>query len=350
MSMSSTSDLRTSESLRDHLLNERNAMAGYGLDLGLTVPPQLLEALSNIGTQSLSGLNGTDREKGEVPDGKGVEDPRAVVSSRYRPDEVQTLASIHRVLADIVAPATPRTVLLLANEELNRGFWSFLGPMQLIRHMMIVAILSLVGLILTSLSPQVNSESINAGIFESSGITLLLNLLLLLSAAGLGGCFAGLFQANRYIANGSFDPRYESSYWIRIVLGLMAGIILAQLISFDLKGGQVLIKPTLATLGGFSAALVYRVLTRLVETVESLIRGDPREMMAAMEQAANARVKEQLSESRLTLASKITRIQQKIGTGASTDETGLELDRILNELIPDEGRLLTTDSTQGTPK
>jgi hypothetical protein len=37
--------------------------------------------------------------------------------------------------------------------------------------------------------------------------------------AGLGACFAALFLANRYIAEGTFDPKYESSYWIRFILG-----------------------------------------------------------------------------------------------------------------------------------
>ena len=338
MSISSPSDARKVESIRDYLMQECNAMAKYALDSGLKVPSQLLEALSNIATQSPQEPPSQASADFEGSFGEGVERPQSAVSPRYPPQEVQKLASIHGRLAVIVAPATPQTVLLLATEKLNKSFLSFLGPVELIRRMMVVAILSLLGLIATSLSSQVNSQTINLSIFENSGWSLLLNLLLLLSAAGLGACFAGLFQANRYIANGSFDPRYESSYWIRLVLGLMAGIILAELIPFDAEGGQALLKPTLATLGGFSAALVYRVLSRLVETVESFIRGDPREMAAASEQAANARVTGQLAEYRLNLAGKVTKLQQRIGSDASPEEVRQELDRMLNELIPDEGR------------
>ena len=118
---------------------------------------------------------------------------------------------------------------------------------------------------------------------------------------GLGACFAGLFQANRYIANNTFDPKFESSYWIRIVLGLMAGIILAELIPLNLlsesgtsgseSGGSSSIaalgKPVLALLGGFSAAAVYRIIARIVDALESLVRGDTKDAMAARDQVNN---------------------------------------------------------------
>lgn len=48
-----------------------------------------------------------------------------------------------------------------------------------------------------------------------------------LAAAGLGVSFAALYKANTFIANGTFDPTYHASYWIRFFLGLIAGLILA---------------------------------------------------------------------------------------------------------------------------
>jgi hypothetical protein len=174
-----------------------------------------------------------------------------------------------------------------------------------------------------------------------------LNLSFLLAAAGLGACFAGLFQANRYIANSTFDPKYESSYWIRIVLGLMAGMILSELIPLDIFGGggaensgsgvttstQALGKPVLALLGGFSAAAVYRIIARIIDALESLVWGDGKETTAAQEQAARAQFESQLTQNRLSLASNLTKIQQKLGSGASPEELKQELDKIMNNLI-----------------
>ncbi len=90
--------------------------------------------------------------------------------------------------------------------------------------MVAAAIIYLICFIVISLSPYVNTASLAKGIFASSGLVLLLNLIFLLTAAGLGACFTALFQANRYIADGTFDSKYESSYWIRFVPGLMAGM------------------------------------------------------------------------------------------------------------------------------
>jgi hypothetical protein len=183
---------------------------------------------------------------------------------------------------------------------------------------------------------------------------LLFNLLFLLSAAGLGACFAGLFLANRYIANNTFDPKYEASYWIRIVLGLMAGIILAELIPLDLLGGtgslaaasgtgaehttasavNTLGKPVLALLGGFSAAAVYRVISKIVDALESLVRGDNRENAAVLDQATKAQYQSQLAAQRLTLAANLTGIQQKIDRTGDSEELKRELDRVVSGLLP----------------
>ena len=74
------------------------------------------------------------------------------------------------------------------------------------------------------MSDQVNTANIGQEWLVLSGHVLLYNLLFLIAAAGLGASFQALFQANRYVVAGTFDPKYESSYWIRFVLGLIAGL------------------------------------------------------------------------------------------------------------------------------
>ena len=65
---------------------------------------------------------------------------------------------------------------------------------------------------------------------------------------------------------------------MRFIHGLIAGIVLPELI--PVQGDQALSRPLLALLGGFSASVVYRLLSRLVDTLESLFQGDPREFLA----------------------------------------------------------------------
>lgn len=312
------------------MLSECSAMAKYALASGLKVPPGLMQTLNDLTDQFQLDADdlASSESKGQEGSSNGV---------KPKNHTVNRLTQIHSRLAEILAPSSPRTVLLLENESRSSGLWGFIGPVGLIRRMMVLAILFLAAFIALGVSPSVNAASISRGIFESAGVILLLNLLFLLSAAGLGACFAALFQANRYIANNTFDPKFEASYWIRVVLGLMAGIILAELIPLDFFGSgtvQSLGKPVLALLGGFSAAAVYRIISKIVDALESLVRGDGREIAASQGQAIKAQYESQINEHRLNLAASLTRIQQKFGSTNDPEEMKRELDKVLNDLIP----------------
>jgi len=192
--------------------------------------------------------------------------------------ESHEILNLHKCLSLKVAPARPKTISLLYKEAQKNKWLAFLGPVGLVRRLMVTTLLSLVGFILISLSPHVNNASVSKGILADHGIELLLNLMFFLSAAALGACFSNLFQANKYIVNGTYDPKYESSYWIRFVLGLIAGLMMAVLIPASLEmqqspGVGFLTVPILAMLGGFSAALFYRILNRAVTTVDTLLTG-----------------------------------------------------------------------------
>jgi len=316
-------------SLDEQILRECEAMAKYAFSSGLEVPGTLVESL-NILSQELHSV--TENQKNT-----------SITSSTHTTtSKARELAKIHNRLAEIVAPATPRTILLLATEEAKGGLFHFLGPVPLIRRMMLAAVISLGAFIIVSLSADVNVESITQNVFNSDGVKLLKNLLFLLSASGLGASFAGLFQANRYVTEGTFDPTYESSYWIRFVLGLMAGMMLSELIPLPEakaeNGGVasnmvVLASPTLAMLGGFSSAVVYRIISRLVETLESLVRGETREIMASRREAAKARSDQRSIQNRLNLAASLTTLQQKVNSAEDIGLVRTELSQILNNLI-----------------
>ena len=330
-------------SMRGEILHECQAMARYAFASGLKVPGALMETLNRYMAEEKKEATGLPEEQDTMaPSGNpACENP--TVSHQELSHYARNLAMIHGQLADIIAPATPRTVLLLANEEAKGSMWRFLGPVPLIRRMMLVAIISLIGLILVSLSPEVNGHPKHFSLLLNSGFSLLLNEIFLLSAAAIGASFAALFQANRYIQEATFDPLYESSYWIRFVLGILAGTMLASLLpieSYIKENGKVISgslqgfgQPLLALLGGFSASAVYRILTRLTAAVEALVRGDTRELLAVQELAAKTRYTEKTVQHRLQLSSKLSKLQQLINSSANPEELRQELERIQGDLI-----------------
>jgi hypothetical protein len=260
---------------------------------------------------------------------------RADTSYRYAPDEevpdFDALLRAHGELVRIVAPATPRTILLIS--EGRRSPLSMLGPVRLVRQMLIAVVVLLVAFILLSMSSAVNAKSGDP--LNSSGVSLLVNELFFISLGGLGAAFSALFTAYRYISDGTYDPKYESSYWLRFILGLMAGLLLPALIPISDKGGaNSFSRPLLALLGGFSAAVLYRILERLVGTVESLVRGDSRELRTAEREAVTARAAADSTRDRLVLAAELRRLQDRVRTNGDTDGTVSEaIDQLTEALL-----------------
>ncbi len=329
--------------MQDELLDECQAMVRYAFASGFKVPGAVVETLETYLDQEEGGVPGLPEGQSNISRSESRDSEQPASSLQGLNQSARQLARIHGQLADIIAPATPRTVLLLAKEEAKGGVWRFLGPVPLIRKMMVVAIVSLISLIVVSLSPDVDGYPKHFSLLENSGISLLLNELFLLCAAAIGASFAALFQANRFIQDGTFDPVYEVSYWIRFVLGLLAGTMLASLIPIESyveeEGGRVsgslqgLGTPLLALLGGFSASAVHRILTRLTAAVEALVRGDTRDMLAVQEQAVKTRYAEKAVQHRLQLSTKLTKLQQLITSNGNPEKVRQELERIRGDLI-----------------
>ncbi|ESP91298.1 MULTISPECIES: hypothetical protein [Pseudoalteromonas] len=237
------------------VLSQCQAMAEFSFHKGIKVPESIMVKLEQMHAQDESKI------------------------------EAKVLTQVHNRLTDLVAPAKPETIWLMS-EETKKGSWLlFLGRVPLIRKMMLVAIISLVALIALSLSSYINNENMVASMFDMEGTRLLYVQAILLASAAIGASFAALFKANSYVTAGVYDPKFESSYWVRFVVGLIAGIILTQLIPVNLDavanaassetGGapvsHAALRITMALVGGFSANLVYKILDRIVETVQSFI-------------------------------------------------------------------------------
>ena len=194
---------------------------------------------------------------------------------------LKTLAQIHNYLVDAIHPMTPQSIQIRHQERFGR---TWLSRLTLIRKLMYFAIACLLSLVLISLSSQVNGDPKNFNLFANSGMSLLLNELFLVTSAGLGASFSALFRANRFVERGTYDPSYETSYWLHVILGIVAGTILGMLVPIEeieklvegtnethVSSLNGLGKPLLAIAGGFSAQLVYKALLKIVKFLESLL-------------------------------------------------------------------------------
>jgi hypothetical protein len=297
-------------------------MVRYAFGSGLSVPPTVVRSID----ASLAL-----RRKGHGPLGNGEAVHETLKESWASEAMLTRLLAAHQHLTRIVAPATPRTILLFATADRGSRL-SFLGPVRLVRHMLVAATICLVAFILLATSPEVDQTSGN--VFNSSGTSLLVNLLFYLAAAGIGASFAALFTAYRYVATTTYDPKYESSYWMRFILGLIAGVILPALVPVASQGNASdMTRPLLALLGGFSASFVYRLLDRLVQTAESLVRGDPRDAVAVREESAMLRNSQELVRHRLGLAHALAELQSRMGQEADPEELRSDLNHILAALL-----------------
>ena len=253
-------DVLSADMLRAQLVGECRAMASHALANGSNVPSWVLEA----------GMLGPE----------------------LGPEELKKIARAHAELCSLCAPATPALILAL-QADAKSGRRSGLAT-----TMMITAALSLAAFLGISLSGTINDPR-SGNILTSSGWPLLVNELFFLSAASLGASFAALLQLDRDLKQGTFDPRSRLSYWVRFILGLVSGVLLATLLHLG-EGGRTgemavakrqLSAAALALLGGFGSSVVERLLQRILESIETLLRGSSEAVIAAREEALRARLR-----------------------------------------------------------
>ena len=245
-------------------------------------------------------------------------------------DVVRRLARAHDGLSVLVAPATPLTLRYLRASESRI-------KLPLVRRLALLAMLFLTGFVALELHPDVGHGA--ADFEHGSGMELLVNLLFQLCAAGLGATFAALFAVNARLRDHSLDPRDEFASWVRIMLGLVAGLVLSQLVPIDGDGRQFG-RPLLALMGGFSVDVVHQTLRRLVELASSLVA--PTGDMAAAERAEAAARASQL---RVGVAQRLVRVRSGIADGPAA----AELDALIAELAPSDMTLEAPEPAPDAP-
>lgn len=181
---------------------ECESMVHYAVGQAIKIPDELTPALEHLNKDA----------------------PRLSISSTIK---------LHNRLAEVVAPAMPHTIHTLMNDPHKGTLMGIFGPLPNVRYLIVAALFFTTMFVLTSLSSHVNYTNLEAGIYSMSGWDLFIVLSFLMSASGLGACFNALFSSYRYVSNATYDTRYDSSYWIRIILGLMAGLVMSQVISLE---------------------------------------------------------------------------------------------------------------------
>lgn len=269
----------------------------------------------------------------------------AIMDDSRRLPDLGEMVKLHNRLAEIISPATPGAVYLLDSDPTKHSVLRFFGPVPNIRYLMVASIVFISGFVGLSMTSYVNHQTLSKDIYDLVGCELLTIMLFLLSASGLGACFSALFSAYRFIADSTYDPRYDSSYWSQIILGLIAGLVISQLIpvqdwvngSADTAGvspaeNSSFSRPLLALLGGFSASMVYKVLQRLVEAVESLFQGDATQSAAQQEQAIRAKLERQFGERRLSAATDLIALKEAVAHHAPSERIAALAAKALNNL------------------
>ena len=112
--------------------------------------------------------------------------------------------------------------------------------------------------------------------------------------AMLGASFYVLVKTQPYLANRSYDPKFNASYISRFFTGVTGGMILSIALGPFISGklgtalDQSLSPGVIALLGGFSARAVELILQRLVEVLMAAVRGDGSDEAKARLTAASA--------------------------------------------------------------
>jgi len=264
------------------------------------------------------------------------DESRALDSVLTATNKLSLIIAAHNALTKIIAPATP--ISLEATEPLPGWLGSIRRP-PLVLAMIIIAILSIIGFVTTSVisasqqnKPPDTKTSPSASYKHSTFPVPLASFILVFDqetpslgaspnapswikllnwcfAAALGAVFYVLFTVHDYVKNRTFDPRYNTVYVVRFVLGILSGLILAIVFStpkFTNNEALRSLGPAVAALlGGFSAEAVYQVLQRLVEIMLSAVRGDN-------SAAAKAQVSDKTKNDILTVAGDPTLSRQTV--------------------------------------
>lgn len=179
----------------------------------------------------------------------------------------EELLALHELLADAIKPALPKSIELFHHDAQN-NWWNWLAPVGAIRTLVLITFSAILLLIFVMTTEDFGQHYYKRLLSQPASNTFF-SLIFYVCLAALGACFSVLYDARKFVVDGTYDPRVGSNYPIRILLGIMSGVILSQLL-FDSLGGGLgpqlpgtaedietsrIGRPLTALLGGFSGQI-----------------------------------------------------------------------------------------------
>ena len=332
---------RVKERMWQRMARECEAMVQHAFSTGRVVPIEVMVRLDQAvsSADGLSVVAAPDSRDDASIANAPARGARTMEMSRF-----VSLAVAHAGLAHAIAPATPEAVLLMADERERHPLWSALGPLPLVRQMLGLALLSLVVLLAVSIDTAVNTENMAKSLLESSGFPLLMVEAFLVSAASLGACFANLQRINTFISEGTYDPRFQSTYWTRWVMGVISGVILSQLVYNSVlthsgadtgaSAAGAIAQPILALVGGYSVDFVHGLLRRAINTVGNFFS-------VSTDGAADNQLRPAIAEAvaleRLATTSELAALQRALSDNPDTEEMRKRLDGLIQRMAVKAG-------------
>jgi hypothetical protein len=266
------------------LLMQINLMEGYTTLQGMTIEKDLAHKLAQLSTLIIRS-----------PDRKAEEELKAM-------DDASVVAAlelafdVHSMLSQLVKPATPESLeASVPRQGWARIIWPRVTDILIATTFLAVAVFAIGTAYAGELTQQPNNQQ---RAFQQ---------LAYLGAALLGASFSGLFTAYEYVQKRTFDPASGSSYTVRVVLGTVSGLILANIgfliigRAINTQGASGTPQPasilaaigpgTLALVGGYSADAVNLILQRIADTLVTTVRGNADDAIKASQAQLKAESK-----------------------------------------------------------
>jgi hypothetical protein len=196
------------------------------------------------------------------------------VNSLIESNNVSDLINAHNILVKNIAPATPQSIAYLNLVSAGKKK-SLYRKLPIIRNIIILAFIFLLTFIGTSLSDEVNSDSLSKGILSNSGKSMLLNMLFLCAISGLGVMFYLLRSISEGIKNATLLPEQSIYYVALILLGIISGLILSEIVSSYSNGNEglsIFNNAVLALIGGFSSDAIFSILQGIINKIKSVFQ------------------------------------------------------------------------------
>ncbi len=244
--------LERAELLRVQLRRESLAMSAYALTIGRRMPQE-----------TASKLNLLDENFGSAP--------------------IDQLVQLHSELAELIAPALPGSVSHLYQHAARAKFQHRLAPVPVARWMAIVGLVFVVIILASASLRRSMTKTLTGACCRTPAGTYCWCSCSCCRRQETGACFANLFDILKSVNAMTILPTFSSEYWVKLALGVIAGLLLAELIPITAMpvdgaaakgvvadGEGSMQKPVVALLGGFSASILYTILNWLTETMENL--------------------------------------------------------------------------------